>query len=136
MSPVLRSHRQNTREGNWNLYSVADLFGIARNSREHCIEKNAEQSLFLFTDNNLFFRDYFFMCARKDLYRKNDFTKISKNLDINTDLKIILGYQNNYVGNSNMISNTAKHFGILIITSLNILYNYSDSPIKLVSVSI
>jgi len=76
------------------------------------------------------------MCARKDLYRKNDFTKISKNLDINTDLKIILGYQNNYVGNSNMISNTAKHFGILIITSLNILYNYSDNPIKLVSVSI
>jgi len=39
-----------------------------------------------------------------------------------TDLKtILLDYQNNYVGNSNMMSNVAKNFDILAI-SLSALF--------------
>jgi len=41
-------------------------------------------------------------------------------------------YQNNYVRNSNMMSNAAKNVDILI-TSLSILYNYFDRSIKLFS---
>jgi len=42
------------------------------------------------------------------MHGKNDFVEISKNLvtDLDTDLKIVLlERQNNYVGNSSMISN-------------------------------
>jgi len=42
---------------------------------------------------------------------KNDFAKVSKNLDI--DMKIILlVHQNNYVGNLSMTNNTRKSFDI------------------------
>jgi len=58
------------------------------------------------------------------LHKKNSFTEVSK---------IITGYrlenllrQNNYVGNSNMISNTAKNFDILV-TSLSVLHNFFES---------
>jgi len=48
---------------------------------------------------------------------------------------IIVGYQNNYVGNSSTMSNAAKNFNILAI-NLSVLYNYFDSStiiFKLVS---
>jgi len=45
------------------------------------------------------------------IHGKNDFTEVSKNFTIDTDLKIILSnYQNNYVRHSSMIS---KSFDIL-----------------------
>jgi len=53
-----------------------------------------------------------------------DFAEIFKNLIIiDTYLKIILlDCQNNYVGNSSMMSNIAKNFDILA-KSLNVLHN-------------
>jgi len=47
---------------------------------------------------------------------------------VDTDLKIILlDHQNNYVGNSSIMSNAAKSFDILT-TNLSVLHNYFDSP--------
>jgi len=43
---------------------------------------------------------------------------------------IILDHQNNYVGNSSIMSNTTKNLDILA-TSLSVLHNYFDSQIKL-----
>jgi len=43
-----------------------------------------------------------------------------------------LDYQNNYVENSRMMSNTLNNFDILAII-LNVLYNYFDNSIKLFS---
>jgi len=43
-----------------------------------------------------------------------------------------LDHQNNYVGNSSMMSNAAKNVDILTI-SLNVLHNYFDSSLKLFS---
>jgi len=58
-----------------------------------------------------------------DAVQKNDFVEESKILVRHTDLKIImLAHQNNYVGNSSMMNNTAKSFDVL--TSLSILHNY------------
>jgi len=49
-------------------------------------------------------------------------------IELDTDLKIImLAHQNNYVGNSSMMSNAAKNLDILA------LHNYFDGPIKLFS---
>ena len=59
---------------------------------------------------------------RKNFFHNENFTEILKNLVIDLDLKIIsLDSQNNYVGNSNMMSNAAKYFDILVI-SLSILH--------------
>jgi len=49
-------------------------------------------------------------------------------IELDTDLKIImLAHQNNYVGNSSMMSNAAKNLDILV------LHNYFDGPIQLFS---
>jgi len=50
---------------------------------------------------------------------------------LDTDLKIILLKQNNYVGNSSMMNNTAKN--LTSSTSLSVLHNYFDDPAKLFS---
>jgi len=50
------------------------------------------------------------------LHRRNNFAEISKNLDI--DLKIILLDHQKYIENSSMMSNVAKSFNILAITSI------------------
>jgi len=58
-----------------------------------------------------------------------DFTKILYlKMLLDTDLKIILS-QNNYAGQSSIISNAAKSFDILA-TSLNVLYNYFNKKIN------
>jgi len=51
---------------------------------------------------------------------------------IDTDIKIILDHQNNYVKSFSMMNNTAKKIDILAI-NLNVLHNYFDSSIKLFS---
>ena len=56
---------------------------------------------------------------------KKQFAKVSKNLKI-----ILLDHKNNYIKNSNIISNVAKYFDSLVI-SLSLLHNYFDSLIKL-----
>jgi len=38
-----------------------------------------------------------------------------------------LDHQNNYVGNSNMISNDTLKFFHILATNLNVLHNYFDS---------
>jgi len=70
------------------------------------------------------------------VHRKNYFAEISKNLAINLKT-ILLDHQNNYVRNSNMMSKKfCKKFYIYILAaSLNILYNYFSSSIKLFSTS-
>jgi len=55
------------------------------------------------------------------LYRKNDFDEGSK---------ILLDYQNNFVGILKIVNNTAKNFDILT-TSSSVLPNYFDSSTKL-----
>jgi len=62
-----------------------------------------------------------------NIYRKNSFVEISKNL---TRYK-----SENNVEYLNINNNAAKSFNILA-TDLNILHNYFDSPIKLLSVKI
>jgi len=54
---------------------------------------------------------------------KNNFAKGSKIL-LDTDLKIILLYQNNFVEILKVISNAAKNFDIL--ATLNVLHNYFE----------
>jgi len=63
------------------------------------------------------------------LHEKNDFAEGFKIL-LNTELKIILLDQNNFVETSKIINNAAKSFDILTI-NLNVLHNYYDSSIKL-----
>jgi len=60
---------------------------------------------------------------------KNNFAEGSKIL-LDTDLKIILDYQNNFVRTLKITSNIAKNFDILAI-SLSVLHNYFDSSTKL-----
>jgi len=56
--------------------------------------------------------------------KKNNFAKISKNLNRYTVLNIILlDHQNSYVENSNMMCNAAKSSDILLIT-LSVIHNY------------
>jgi len=63
--------------------------------------------------------------------KKNNFAKISKNLD--TDLKIILlAHQNNYIGNSSIMSNAAKSsatslFYIIILIIQNLVKFLANS---------
>jgi len=65
------------------------------------------------------------------VYGKNDFAEVFKNLIIYTDLKIILlGYLNNYVVISSMMSNIVKSFDIRAV-SLNVLHNYFSDLTKL-----
>jgi len=53
-------------------------------------------------------------------FKKNDFPKVSKNLAMDTDLKIILlNYQNNYTERSSITNNIAKNF---IAINLSILH--------------
>jgi len=62
--------------------------------------------------------------------RLNDFAQVLKNLARYTDLKIILlNHENNYVGNSSIMSKAVKNLDVLEIT-LSILYNYFDCPTK------
>ena len=49
-------------------------------------------------------------------------------LDINLEI-ILLGYQNNYIRNSKMMSNAANNFDILAI-SLSFEQNYFDDSTK------
>jgi len=64
--------------------------------------------------------------------RKNDFTKVSKNLVGYIDLKIILlNHQNNDVERLNIFDDVTKCFNILA-TSLNVLYNHFDGPNKII----
>jgi len=55
------------------------------------------------------------------LHGKSNFVEISKNLDRYKSENNIVGLKNNYIGNSSMISNAAKCFGILTI-NLNVLH--------------
>jgi len=68
-------------------------------------------------------------------HRKNGFAEVSKNLQLDTDLKIILiNYQNNYVGHSNCLleyENLLQHR----LLCLNSLHNYFDGPTSFRSVS-
>lgn len=62
---VLRGHRQNTCEGNWNLYPIRLASHETREGTAY--GKNAKSLAFSFTEkNNLFFRDYFFWYAGED----------------------------------------------------------------------
>jgi len=60
-------------------------------------------------------------------HEKNNFTKGFKIL-LDTDLKIILLDQNNFVGILKTMSNAAKNFDILA-TNSNVLHNYFDNKI-------
>jgi len=68
--------------------------------------------LFLCSERNFFST----RCITGHNFGKNSFTEVSKNL-------IRYSSENNYVGNSSMMSNAAKHFNILA-TSLSVLHNY------------
>jgi len=63
------------------------------------------------------------------VHGKNDFAEGSKIL-LDTESKIILDYQNNFVGILKIMSSAATNFNILA-TSLNVLHNYFDSSTKL-----
>jgi len=45
---------------------------------------------------------------------------------------MLLDYHNNYIGISNIMSNSIKSFDVLT-TSLSVLYNYFNDPTKLFS---
>jgi len=66
-------------------------------------------------------------------HKKNGFAEVSKNLQLDIDLKIILiNYQNNYVGHSNWLleyENLLQH----CLSCLSSLHNYFDVPTKLFS---
>jgi len=65
----------------------------------------------------------------QNVHEKNDFAEGFKIL-LDTDLKIILLDQNNFVGILKTMSNAAKNFDILA-TNLSVLHNYFDSLTKL-----
>jgi len=67
------------------------------------------------------------------LHGKNSFAEVFKNLD--TNLKIILDHQNNYVKCINIDDNAAKNFNILL-ASLRVLHNYFDCSNKIIFRSI
>jgi len=64
--------------------------------------------------------------------------KISKNLvryKFESNFLKELDHQNNYVRNSNMMSDAANNFDILAI-NLNVLSNYFDSLFKVIFISV
>jgi len=67
------------------------------------------------------------------VHGENNFAETSKIL-LDTDLKrILLNYQNNFVGTLKIMSNVAKNFYIHILTiSLNVPRNYFDRSTKLI----
>jgi len=69
-----------------------------------------------------------FLTTKCNLHGKNDSAEGSKIL-LDTDLKIILGHQNNFVEILKIMSNAAKNFDILA-TSLSVVHNYLDSSTK------
>jgi len=58
------------------------------------------------------------------------FNYTERTILLDTDLKILLNHQNNFVGILKIIGNAAKNFNILT-TSLSVLHNYFDSSTKL-----
>jgi len=59
-----------------------------------------------------------------NIHGKNNFAERFKLL-LDTDLKMLLDHQNNFVETLKITSNAANRFDILA-TSLNVLYNYFD----------
>jgi len=59
------------------------------------------------------------------MHGKNNFAERSKIL-LDTDLKVILDHQNNFVKTLRIMSNAVKNFDILT-TNLSVLHNYFDS---------
>jgi len=64
------------------------------------------------------------------VHGKNDFAEGSKIL-LDTDLKIILNHQDNFVEILKIMSNAAKNSDILT-TGLSVLHNYFDILTKLI----
>jgi len=65
----------------------------------------------------------------RNIHGKNNFAEESKIL-LDTNLKIILDHQNDFVRGLKIMSNVAKNVDILA-TNLNVSHNYFDSSIKL-----